>query len=122
MMNKTFLTALCTLTTISMTAKEKTGKPVYRDTKAPIEQRVEDLLSRMTIEEKVGQMNQLVGIEHFKQNSASMTAEELATNTANAFYPGMTVEDIEKMTSDGLVSSFLHVLTLEEPTNCRSSP
>ena len=43
-----------------------------------------------------------------------MTAEELATNTANAFYPGVTAEDIEKMTSDGLVSSFLHVLTIEE--------
>jgi beta-glucosidase len=31
--------------------------PVYRDPKAPIERRVEDLLSRMTLEEKVGQLN-----------------------------------------------------------------
>ncbi len=89
-------------------------RPIYKDPTAPIERRIDDLLSRMTLEEKVGQMNQLVGIEHFRQNSASMTAEELATNTANAFYPGVTVEDIEKMTSDGLVSSFLHVLTIEE--------
>ena len=77
-------------------------------------QRVDDLLARMTLEEKVGQMNQLVGIEHFKQYSASMTAEELATNTANAFYPGVTVHDMETWTRRGLVSSFLHVLTLEE--------
>ena len=77
-------------------------------------QRVDDLLARMTLEEKVGQMNQLVGIEHFKQYSASMTAEELATNTANAFYPGVTVHDMEAWTRRGLVSSFLHVLTLEE--------
>ncbi len=89
-------------------------RPIYKDPTAPIERRIDGLLSRMTLEEKVGQMNQLVGIEHFRQNSASMTAEELATNTANAFYPGVTVEDIEKMTSDGLVSSFLHVLTIEE--------
>ena len=89
-------------------------RPLYKDSAAPIERRIDDLLSRMTLEEKVGQMNQLVGIEHFKQNSATMTAEELATNTANAFYPGVTAEDIEKMTSDGLVSSFLHVLTIEE--------
>lgn len=113
-MNKILATALITLTSITMTAKDNTKHPLYKDPKAPIEQRVEDLLSRMTIEEKVGQMNQLVGIEHFRENSQSMTAEELATNTANAFYPGMTVKDIEKMTSDGLVSSFLHVLTLEE--------
>ena len=59
-------------------------------------------------------MNQLVGIEHFKQNSASMTAEELATNTASAFYPGVTVKDMEDWTRRGLVSSFLHVLTMEE--------
>ena len=90
------------------------ARPLYKDSAAPIERRIDDLLSRMTLEEKVGQMNQLVGIEHFKQNSATMTAEELATNTANAFYPGVTAEDIEKMTSDGLVSSFLHVLTIEE--------
>lgn len=100
--------------TTTMSAKDNNKNATYRDAKAPIEQRVEDLLSRMTLEEKVGQMNQLVGIEHFKQNSASMTAEELATNTANAFYPGMTAEDMERMTEDGLVSSFLHVLTLEE--------
>ena len=100
--------------TTTVSAKDNNKNAIYRDAKAPIEQRVEDLLSRMTLEEKVGQMNQLVGIEHFKQNSASMTAEELATNTANAFYPGMTAEGMERMTEDGLVSSFLHVLTLEE--------
>ncbi|MDD7273096.1 MAG: glycoside hydrolase family 3 N-terminal domain-containing protein [Prevotella sp.] len=95
-----------------MNAKDK--KPLYKNPKAPIEQRVEDLLSRMTLAEKVGQTNQLVGIEHFKQNSATMTADELARNTANAFYPGATVEDMERWTREGLVSSFLHVLTMEE--------
>ena len=94
--------------------RQDNARPLYKDSAAPIEHRIDDLLSRMTLEEKVGQMNQLVGIEHFKQNSATMTAEELATNTANAFYPGVTAKDIEKMTSDGLVSSFLHVLTIEE--------
>lgn len=99
--------------TLSVNAKMK-NKPIYKDAKAPVEARVEDLIGRMTLEEKVGQMNQLVGIEHFKQNSATMTAEELATNTANAFYPGVTVADMEDWTRRGLVSSFLHVLTLEE--------
>ena len=100
---------------ITMNAMAGTKEqPTYKNPKASIEQRVNDLLSRMTLEEKVGQMNQLVGIEHFKQNSTSMTAEELATNTASAFYPGVTVKDMEDWTRRGLVSSFLHVLTMEE--------
>ena len=33
------------------------GNPIYKDVHYPIEQRVEDLLSRMTLEEKAGQMN-----------------------------------------------------------------
>ena len=104
--------ALAALTLQTMSAKKE--QPLYKNPKASVAQRVDDLLARMTLEEKVGQMNQLVGIEHFKQNSASMTAEELATNTANAFYPGVTVHDMETWTRRGLVSSFLHVLTLEE--------
>ena len=104
--------ALAALTLQTMSAKQE--QPLYKNPKASVAQRVDDLLARMTLEEKVGQMNQLVGIEHFKENSAAMTAEELATNTANAFYPGVTVQDMEEWTRRGLVSSFLHVLTLEE--------
>ncbi len=108
---------LLTIAIMAITMNAMAGtkeQPIYKNPKASIEQRVNDLLSRMTLEEKVGQMNQLVGIEHFKQNSASMTAEELATNTASAFYPGATVKDMEDWTRRGLVSSFLHVLTMEE--------
>jgi beta-glucosidase len=34
------------------------AKPIYKDAKQPIEKRVEDLLSRMTLDEKIGQLNQ----------------------------------------------------------------
>ena len=108
---------LLTIAIMAITMNAMAGtkeQPIYKNPKASVEQRVNDLLSRMTLEEKVGQMNQLVGIEHFKQNSASMTAEELATNTASAFYPGITVKGMEDWTRRGLVSSFLHVLTMEE--------
>ncbi|MGP1378071.1 MAG: glycoside hydrolase family 3 N-terminal domain-containing protein [Prevotella veroralis] len=108
---------LLTIAIMAITMNAMAGikeQPIYKNPKASIEQRVNDLLSRMTLEEKVGQMNQLVGIEHFKQNSASMTTEELATNTASAFYPSVTVKDMEDWTRRGLVSSFLHVLTMEE--------
>jgi beta-glucosidase len=36
---------------------QSSGKPLYRDASQPIEKRVEDLLGRMTLLEKVGQMN-----------------------------------------------------------------
>ena len=88
--------------------------PLYRNPDAPVEKRVDDLLSRMTLEEKVGQMNQFVGIEHIKTNEAHLTEEELKTNTAQAYYPGFPAATIEQWTKDGLIGSFLHVLTVEE--------
>ena len=36
----------------------------YKDPNVPVEKRVEALLSQMTIEEKVGQMNQFCGVVH----------------------------------------------------------
>lgn len=96
------------------------GKEIYKDPSTPVKDRVEDLLGRMTLEEKVGQMNQFVGIEHIKANSASMTEEELKNNTANAFYPGITEKDVEQWTEQGLIGSFLHVLTIEEANYLQS--
>ncbi|RKW56822.1 MAG: hypothetical protein D8H98_13900, partial [Prevotella sp.] len=55
--------ALAALTLQTMSAKKE--QPLYKNPKASVAQRVDDLLARMTLEEKVGQMNQLVGIEHF---------------------------------------------------------
>lgn len=98
--------------------KEQT--PLYKDKNAAIEKRVEDLLSRMTLEEKVGQMNQFVGIEHIKNAAASLSAEELSNNTANAFYPGFSEKDVIRWTEQGLIGSFLHVLTLEEANYLQS--
>ena len=40
------------------------AKPLYQDASQPIEKRVEDLLGRMTLEEKIGQMNMPCVYEH----------------------------------------------------------
>ncbi len=86
----------------------------YQDPTAPINKRVDDLLGRMTLEEKVGQMNQCVGVEHFRANMGTLSEEDLKTNTASAFYPGMVPSDLEELARQGLVGSFLHVQTIEE--------
>ncbi len=41
--------------------KKDKEKPVYLDFSQPIERRIEDLLERMTLKEKVNQMNQILG-------------------------------------------------------------
>ena len=41
--------------------------PIYLDSNYSSEDRVEDLMRRMTLEEKVGQMCQYVGIDYLKK-------------------------------------------------------
>lgn len=92
----------------------------YRDSAVPVAERVEDLLSRMTLDEKIGQMNQYVGVEHLKANMGSLSEEDLFNNTAQAIYPGFSPKDLEDLTMKGLVGSFLHVITLKEANYLQS--
>ena len=95
------------------TGKEKS--PLYLDPKAKIEERVDDLLSRMTLKEKVAQMCQYVGFQHMREAEARrMNSQQLKNSDAWAFYPGLTVKNIEDMVSCGEIGSFLHVLSPEE--------
>jgi beta-glucosidase len=55
MLGVLLLTAALLLTSTSLAAKRRSVPP-YRDPAAPVEQRVEDLLARMTLEEKVAQL------------------------------------------------------------------
>ena len=111
---KKILFAFATLAVLAVSCVKKSEAPAYKDASLKVESRVKDLMSRMTLEEKVGQMNQFVGIEHIKANEAHLTEEDLRTNTAQAFYPGFPADTILKWTREGLVGSFLHVLTIEE--------
>ena len=47
------ITSLIACTYFTISALAQTGKPVYLDESQPIEKRVEDALTRMTLEEKV---------------------------------------------------------------------
>ena len=83
----------------------------YKDPTQPIEKRVESLLSQMTLEEKVGQMNQFCGVEHVAQVDKRSQADN---QDAQGFYPGINADTLRKWTSEGRIGSYLHVLTAEE--------
>ena len=48
------------------------NNPLYLDSSADIEDRINDLMARMTLEEKVGQMCQYVGLAYLKKQMDSV--------------------------------------------------
>jgi beta-glucosidase len=54
------------------TAHAQSKKPLYQDRTAPTEARVQDLLARMTTEEKVGQLSTLLGWEMYQKDGAKV--------------------------------------------------
>lgn len=83
----------------------------YKDPNVPVEKRVEALLSQMTIEEKVGQMNQFCGVVHVSNMDKKAQADN---QDAQGYYPGINADTLRKWTKQGLIGSYLHVLTPEE--------
>ena len=90
------------------------SSPIYLNPNASVENRVNDLIDRMTLEEKVYQMNQFVGLDHMRQAEKDLTEEELHSNDSQGFYKGLFSDDVAEMTRRGEIGSFLHVLTAEE--------
>jgi beta-glucosidase len=86
----------------------------YLNPHLPVAQRVEDLLARMTLTEKIGQMCQFVGIEHMKATALAASTKQPLNKDAYSLYPGYTPQDIEDMVKKGVIGSFLHVVTLKE--------
>ena len=87
------------------------SKANYKNPKLPIEQRVEDLISKMTLEEKVGQMNQFCGVVHVSNMDKKAQADN---QDAQGYYPGINADTLRKWTKEGRIGSYLHVLTPEE--------
>lgn len=99
---------------LSCVKKNSTDTSSYLDSTLTTNNRVEDLMSRMSLEERVAQMCQYVGLEHMKRAEKKITKEELDKNDALGFYPGLSRKDVEKMTTEGKIGSFLHVVTAIE--------
>ena len=109
-----FIYLFISLIGFSCQPKTADKEVLYKDANAPVELRVDDLLSRMTLEEKVGQMCQYVGIEHMQQAEKSLSKAEMEKSDAQGFYPTLHSSDVEAMTRQGIIGSFLHVVNVEE--------
>ncbi|QNL48414.1 glycoside hydrolase family 3 C-terminal domain-containing protein [Olivibacter sp. SDN3] len=69
-MNKYYYLSLILITCFSLFSfKKPADKPAYKNASLPINQRVDDLLSQMTLAEKVGQLSTLLGWEMYKKTS-----------------------------------------------------
>lgn len=97
----------------NLIAQQK-NKELYLDASQPIEKRIENLMSQMTLKEKIAQMCQYVGLEHMRDAEKNITEEELLNGHARGFYKGLHSSGVERMVKNGEIGSFLHVLTIEE--------
>ena len=86
----------------------------YKNSDLADDVRVDDLLSRMTLVEKIGQMSQYVGPEHISRSEKYMSLEEMQAGDAYGMYPNLHSSQIPEVIKDGKVGSFLHVTTPQE--------
>lgn len=74
----TLTLSLTLLTNTAVFGRADLKKPIYLDPTEPIEKRVADVLARMTLEEKVGQMNMTAAYyikDKFRPNGAELCSE-----------------------------------------------
>ena len=114
MMRLKLLFLLTFLTGFTVLSQENSSYKLYLDSSKSHVDRLTDLMSRMTLEDKVYQMNQFVGLDHMRKAEKNLSPEDLLNNDAQGFYKGVFSTDVMKMTEEGKIGSFLHVLTAEE--------
>ena len=64
-----FIITMCSSYAQNSTENKSDSSPLYLNPSQPIEKRIDDLMSRMSLEDKVYQMNQFVGLDHMKSGN-----------------------------------------------------
>ena len=90
--------------------------PAYMDASLPVERRVDDLMRRMTLEEKIGQMCQYVAPEHIRMTKERYRKNNIVGKGDDQYgmYPGLSVDSLKNMVKEGKIGSFLHVKDVKE--------
>ena len=115
MKTKMIKIALLVVMMFALLPLSKAQKPLYKDTKQPVEKRVKDLMQRMTLEEKVAQMCQYVGPNHIRETQERFKGKKITKgDDANGFYQNLSINQLLELTESGKVGSFLHVVTAQE--------
>ncbi|MBT5788637.1 MAG: beta-glucosidase [Flavobacteriaceae bacterium] len=105
-----------TILLITATVFGQNSTSIYLNPNAAVDNRVADLMSQMTLEEKVGQMCQYVGLAYLKKQKRNKKASgdvSKLNKDAFAMY-GLSESEIIQEIIDGKIGSFLHVLEPSE--------
>lgn len=86
----------------------------YLDATLPVEKRVKNLLSQMTLEEKVAQMCQYTGFDYIDTHKSQFLNEVGERSDAKKDYPEFESAYVKEMVKKGMIGSFLHVLNAEK--------
>ena len=78
-----FIVTMCSSYAQNSANLNSDSTPLYLDPLQPTEKRIDDLMGRMTLEDKVYQMNQFVGLDHMKQGNPN---DDKENNDAQGFY------------------------------------
>ena len=108
---------LC-LFSLCFLSSDRTCETIYLNKNYSAEKRTKDLISRMTIEEKVGQMCQYVGLNYLDNDTLS--AQEILNSDSKASYKGFLKKDIAQLVVNGKIGSFLHVLDPKESNSLQA--
>lgn len=87
-MIKNAVISLISLLLLGLSAQAAPKYP-YRDASLPVEQRVEDLLSRLTVEEKAGQLVCLLGWDSYQITGKKVNVSQKFIKEQNDLYAGM---------------------------------
>lgn len=85
MKHKLLILALCSA---AIGACSNSGEPLYKDASAPVEKRVDDLLSRMTLHEKSMQLNQYTFGKNTNINNIGETVGNIPPEIGSLIYTG----------------------------------
>lgn len=93
---------------------------LYKDASQPTEKRVRNLMSQMTLEEKVAQMCQYNSLTQVREVEGKISEEEMKKSHNKAYYPGFPLDSIISYTERGLIGSFLYVIDIDEANYLQS--